>query len=135
LTFILKILRQKFGRGAIPPPSPSVLLLFQTTRRWETSTRPMVCSLAQRQSGFQLVTCPERYRVQGAASKGGRATLKMLRRKSKTQYVNQERNMQNATELLNYLKCIAQQQCVRYTRESLPLHPPIRRIFSFNQNK
>jgi hypothetical protein len=24
---------------------------------------------------------------------------------------------------------------VRYTRESLPLHPPIRRIFSFNQNK
>ncbi len=24
---------------------------------------------------------------------------------------------------------------VRYTRESLPLHPPIRRIFSFNINK
>ncbi len=24
---------------------------------------------------------------------------------------------------------------VRYTRESLPLHPPIRRIFSFNQKK
>ncbi len=24
---------------------------------------------------------------------------------------------------------------VRYTRESLPLHPPIRRIFSFNLNK
>ncbi len=26
-------------------------------------------------------------------------------------------------------------QYVRYTRESLPLHPPIRRIFSFNINK
>jgi hypothetical protein len=24
---------------------------------------------------------------------------------------------------------------VRYTRGDLPLHPPIRQIFSFNQNK
>ncbi len=43
----------------------------------------------------------------------GRATLKMLRRKSKTQFVKQERNMQNAMTLLNYLKRIALQKfCV-----------------------
>jgi hypothetical protein len=41
--------------------------------------------------------------VQGAAGKGGRTTLKMLRRKSKTQFVNQERNTQNAIALLNNL--------------------------------
>jgi hypothetical protein len=41
---------------------------------------------------------------------GGRATLKMLRRKSKTQSVQQERNMQNAIALLNYLKPMTPQQ-------------------------
>ncbi len=40
---------------------------------------------------------------------GGRATLWMLRRKSKTQFVKQERNMQNAIALLNYLEHIAPQ--------------------------
>jgi hypothetical protein len=40
----------------------------------------------------------------------GRATLKMLRRKSKTPFVKQERNTQNAIALLNYLKRIAPQQ-------------------------
>jgi hypothetical protein len=34
----------------------------------------------------------------------------MLRRKSKTQFVKQERNTQTAIALLNYLKCIALQQ-------------------------
>ncbi len=34
----------------------------------------------------------------------------MLRRKSKTQFVKQECNMQNAIALLNYLKRIAPQQ-------------------------
>jgi hypothetical protein len=34
----------------------------------------------------------------------------MLPRKSKTQFVNQERNMQKAIALLNYLKRIAPQQ-------------------------
>ncbi len=38
----------------------------------------------------------------------GRATLKMLRRKSKMLFVKQERNMQNAIALLNYLKRIKQ---------------------------
>jgi hypothetical protein len=33
-----------------------------------------------------------------------------LRRKSKTQFVKQERNMQNAIALMNYLKHIAPQQ-------------------------
>jgi hypothetical protein len=47
--------------------------------------------------------------------KGGRATLKMLRRKSKTQFVNQERNMQNALALLNNLKRIAPHQLMRRT--------------------
>jgi hypothetical protein len=41
---------------------------------------------------------------------GGRATFKMLHRKSKTQFVKQERNMQNAIALLIYLKRIAPQQ-------------------------
>jgi hypothetical protein len=41
---------------------------------------------------------------------GGRATLKMLRRKSKTQFVKQERNSQNTMARLNYLKHIAPQQ-------------------------
>jgi hypothetical protein len=40
----------------------------------------------------------------------GCATLKMLRRKSKTQFVKQGRNTQNAIALLNYLKPIAPQQ-------------------------
>jgi hypothetical protein len=31
--------------------------------------------------------------------------------------------------------CEDENHGVRYTRESLPLHPPIRQIFSFNQNK
>jgi hypothetical protein len=34
----------------------------------------------------------------------------MLRRKSKIQFVKQERNMQNTISLLNYLKRIAPQQ-------------------------
>jgi hypothetical protein len=45
-----------------------------------------------------------------AVGRGGRATLKMLRRKSKTQFVKQERNTQNAIALLNYLKHMAPQQ-------------------------
>jgi hypothetical protein len=40
----------------------------------------------------------------------GQATLKMLRHKSKTQFVKQECNMQNAIALLKYLKRIAPQQ-------------------------
>jgi amino acid permease len=40
----------------------------------------------------------------------GRATLKMLRRKSKSQFVKQERTTQNAIALLNNLKRIAPQQ-------------------------
>jgi hypothetical protein len=40
----------------------------------------------------------------------GRATLKMLRRKSKTQFVKQEHNTQNAIAVLNFLKRIAPQQ-------------------------
>ncbi len=39
----------------------------------------------------------------------GRATLKMLRRQSKTKFEKQERNMQNAIALLNYIKRIAPQ--------------------------
>jgi hypothetical protein len=46
----------------------------------------------------------------------GCATLKMLRRKSKTQLVKQERNTQNALELLNYLKRIAPQQLMLRTQ-------------------
>jgi hypothetical protein len=46
----------------------------------------------------------------------GCATLKMLRPKSKKQFVNQERNMQNAIALLNYLKCIAPQQLMLRTQ-------------------
>jgi hypothetical protein len=41
---------------------------------------------------------------------GGGATLKMLRRKSKMQFVKQEHNKSNAISLLNYLKHIAPQQ-------------------------
>jgi hypothetical protein len=40
----------------------------------------------------------------------------MLRRKSKTQFVKQERNPQNAIVLLNYLKCIAPQQLMLRTQ-------------------
>ncbi len=46
----------------------------------------------------------------------GRATLKMLRRKSKTQFVKQERNTQNTIALLNYLKPIAPQQIMLGTQ-------------------
>jgi hypothetical protein len=46
---------------------------------------------------------------------GGRATLKMLRRKSKTQSVQQERNMQNAIALLNCLKPMTPQQLMLRT--------------------
>jgi hypothetical protein len=46
----------------------------------------------------------------------GRATLKMWRRKSKTQFVKQEHNTQNAISLLNYLKRIALQQLMLRTR-------------------
>jgi hypothetical protein len=48
--------------------------------------------------------------------KGGRATSKMLRRKSKMQFVNQERNTQNLFALLNYLKRIAPQQLMLRTQ-------------------
>jgi hypothetical protein len=41
---------------------------------------------------------------------GERATLKMLDRKGKMQFVKQEHNTQNTNALLNYLKCIAPQQ-------------------------
>jgi hypothetical protein len=40
----------------------------------------------------------------------------MLHRKSKTQFVNQERNMQNIIVLLNYLKSIALQQLMLRTQ-------------------
>jgi hypothetical protein len=40
----------------------------------------------------------------------------MLRRKSKTQLVKQERNTQNAIALLNYLKRIAPQQLMLRTQ-------------------
>jgi hypothetical protein len=46
----------------------------------------------------------------------GRANLKKLRRKSKTQFVKQERNTQNAIVLLNYLKRIAPQQLTLRTQ-------------------
>jgi hypothetical protein len=48
-------------------------------------------------------------------TKGGRATVKLCR-KSKTQFVNQERDMQNAIALLNYLKRIAPQQLMLRTQ-------------------
>jgi hypothetical protein len=47
--------------------------------------------------------------------KGGRVTIKMFCHKSKTQFENRERNMQNAIALLNYLKFIAQQQLMLRT--------------------
>jgi hypothetical protein len=47
---------------------------------------------------------------------GGHATLKMLRLKSKTQFVKQERNTHNAITLLNYLKHIAPQQLMLRTQ-------------------
>jgi hypothetical protein len=40
----------------------------------------------------------------------------MLRRKSKTQFVKQERNLQNAIALLNYLKPIVPQQLMLRTQ-------------------
>jgi hypothetical protein len=45
----------------------------------------------------------------------GHATLKMLRRKSKTHLYKQERNTQNAIALLNYLKRIVRQQLMLRT--------------------
>jgi hypothetical protein len=42
----------------------------------------------------------------------------MLRRKSKTQFVKQERNTQNAIALLTYLKSIAPQQLMLRTQVS-----------------
>jgi hypothetical protein len=39
-----------------------------------------------------------------------------VRRKSKTQFVNQKRNTQNAIALLNYLKQIAPQQLMLRTQ-------------------
>jgi hypothetical protein len=50
------------------------------------------------------------------ASIVGRATLKILRCKSKTLFLKQERNMQNAIALLNYLKRIGQQQLMLRTQ-------------------
>jgi hypothetical protein len=46
----------------------------------------------------------------------GRANLKKLRRKSKTQFVKQERKTQNAIALLNYFKRIAPQQITLRTQ-------------------
>jgi hypothetical protein len=46
----------------------------------------------------------------------GRATLKMLRRKSKKQFVKQEHNTQNAMVVLNYLMRIAPQQLMLRTQ-------------------
>jgi hypothetical protein len=40
--------------------------------------------------------------VKEAVGKGGRITLKMLCRKSNTQFENQERNTQNAIAIKNY---------------------------------
>jgi hypothetical protein len=51
-------------------------------------------------------TVLEKGSVQRKVSIGGCATLKMLRRKSKTQLANHERNTQNAIALLNYLQRI-----------------------------
>jgi hypothetical protein len=54
-----------------------------------------------RNTGWKIIsTCKYTCTI----AKGGRITLKMLRRKSKTQFVNQERNTQHAIERLNYLK-------------------------------
>jgi hypothetical protein len=53
-----------------------------------------------------------------AASIVGRANLTKLRRKSKTQFVKQERNTQNAIVLLNYLKRIGPQQLMLRTQVS-----------------
>jgi hypothetical protein len=47
---------------------------------------------------------------------GGRATFKMLRCKSKMQFVKQERNTQNTIALLNYLKRIVPQQLILKTQ-------------------
>jgi hypothetical protein len=50
---------------------------------------------------------------------GGRATLKMLRHKSKTQFVKQERSTRNEIALLNHLKHIAPQQLMPRTQVSM----------------
>ncbi len=47
------------------PPFRKVLLLFQTTRRWGKSQRALVHSLVHHRSGFQSVSGPGPYRVQG----------------------------------------------------------------------
>jgi hypothetical protein len=52
----------------------------------------------------------------GNFDKGERVTLKMLRRKSKTQLEHQDRNTQNSIALLNYLKRIAPQQLMLRTQ-------------------
>jgi hypothetical protein len=49
-------------------------------------------------------------------AKGGRATLKMLCRKYKTQFLSKERNAQNPIALLNNLKRIALQQFMLRTQ-------------------
>jgi hypothetical protein len=46
----------------------------------------------------------------------GRTTLKMLRSKSKTLFVKEERYTQNAIALLNYLKRIVPQQLMLKTQ-------------------
>jgi hypothetical protein len=50
------------------------------------------------------------------ASIVGRATLKMLRLKIKTQFIKHERNTQNAIVLLIYLKRIVPQQLMLRTQ-------------------
>jgi hypothetical protein len=50
-----------------PPPFCSVLLLFQTTRREETSHRPVVHNPSWRHSAFQSISGSPPFRVQGAA--------------------------------------------------------------------
>jgi hypothetical protein len=46
----------------------------------------------------------------------GHENFKYLRRKSKTQFVKQERTTQNAIALLNYLKRIARQKLMLRTQ-------------------
>jgi hypothetical protein len=56
-----------------------------------------------------------RHHAASAAVIGGRATLKMLRHKSKTQFAKHDRNTHNAIALLNYLKRIAPPQIMLRT--------------------
>jgi hypothetical protein len=69
MTYILMYFCQMPGHGATLPnlPFPPVYLLLQTTQGRAKSCQAVVCSLAQRQSGYQLVSGPRPHRVQGMA--------------------------------------------------------------------